>query len=72
MSQIVKKHKSVTLDSGGAGRAVSDPFAELNKFFENDPLSREECPDIIAWYGVSLRPLIPWLNLHVVSLVKIN
>ena len=58
MSQIVKKHKSVTLDSGVSGRAASDPFAKLNKFFENDPLSREECPDIIAWYGVSLQLLI--------------
>ncbi len=54
MSQIVKKHHSGTLNSGGPARAP-DPFAELNEFFESDPLLREECPDIIAWYGVSLR-----------------
>jgi len=55
MSQIVKKSKSVTLNSRVP---ASDPFAELNKFIEGDPLSREECPDIIAWYGVSPRSLI--------------
>ena len=56
MSQIVKKHKSVTLNSSAA--PASDPFAELNMFIESDPLSREDCPDIIAWYGVSSRSLI--------------
>lgn len=56
MSQIVKKHyrDSGTLYNGGPARAP-DPFAELNKFFESEPLSREECSDIIAWYGVSFR-----------------
>jgi hypothetical protein len=55
MSQIVKKAKPATLNREGQ---VSDPFAELNNFFGSDPLSRAECPDIIAWYGVRLRLLI--------------
>jgi len=55
MSQIVKKRKSVALNSRVP---PSDPFAELNMFIESDPLSREECLDIIAWYGVSSRSLI--------------
>jgi len=54
MTQIVKKAKPTSNREG----QVSDPFAELNRFFESDPLSRTECPDIIAWYGVSLRLLI--------------
>ena len=55
MTQIVKKAKPATSNREGQ---VSDPFAELSRFFESDPLSRTECPDIIAWYGVSLRLLI--------------
>jgi hypothetical protein len=31
-----------------------DPLAELERFF-NDPLvSRSECADLIAWWGVSV------------------
>ena len=56
MSQIMKKHKSVTLNSSTI--PASDPFAELNMFIESNPLSREDCPDIIAWYSVSSRSLI--------------
>ena len=55
MSQIVKKCKSVAFNSRAP---ASDPFAKLNKFIESDPLSREECSDIIVWYGVSPRSLI--------------
>ncbi len=50
MSQIVKAAKPVT---SSRESQVLDPFAELNKFFDSDPLSRTECPNIIAWYGVS-------------------
>lgn len=59
MTQIVTKAKPATLHREGQ---VSDPFAELNRFFESEPLSRMECPDIIAWYGVSLRLLIVELS----------
>jgi hypothetical protein len=45
MSQIVKKHRPVTLNGTGP---ASDPFAKLNKFFESNTLSREECSNIIA------------------------
>ena len=71
MSQIVKKAKPATLNREGQ---VSDPFAELNKFFNSDPLSRMECPDIIAWYGISLRLLITKLldNSASCFVVKIN
>jgi hypothetical protein len=55
MTQVVKKAKPAT--SNGEGQ-VSDPFAELNRFFESDALLRTECPDIVAWYGVSLRLLV--------------
>jgi hypothetical protein len=55
MTQIVKAAKPAT---SNRERQVSDPFAELNRFFESDPLSRTECPDIIAWYGVRLRMLV--------------
>jgi hypothetical protein len=55
MTQIVKAAKPVISNREDQ---VSDPFAELNRFFESDPLSRMECPDIIAWYGVSLRLLV--------------
>jgi hypothetical protein len=54
MAQIVKKAKPATWNREAQAQ-VSDPFAELNRFFESDPLSRIECPDIIVWYGVSLR-----------------
>jgi hypothetical protein len=30
-----------------------DPFAELDRFLAAKPLSRGECPDVIAWFGVS-------------------
>jgi hypothetical protein len=52
MTQIVKAATPATSNREGQ---VSDPFAELNRFFDSDPLSRSECPDIVAWYGVSLR-----------------
>jgi hypothetical protein len=55
MTQIVKAAKPATSNRDGQ---VSDPFAELNRFFESDPLSRTECSDIIAWYGVRLRLLV--------------
>jgi hypothetical protein len=55
MTQIVKAAKPVISNREDQ---VSDPFAELNRFFESDPLSRMECPDIIAWYGVSFRLLV--------------
>jgi hypothetical protein len=55
MTQIVKQAKPTTSNREGQ---VSDPYAELNRFFESDPLSRTECPNIIAWYGVSLRLLV--------------
>jgi hypothetical protein len=53
MSQIVKAAKPVTSGSRSRESQVLDPFAELNNFFDSDPLSRTECPNIIAWYGVS-------------------
>ncbi|KAN0105155.1 hypothetical protein V8E52_011317 [Russula decolorans] len=55
MTQIVKAAKPAT---SNRERQVSDLFAELNRFFESDPLSRTECPDIIAWYGVHLSLLM--------------
>jgi hypothetical protein len=55
MTQIVKAAKPAT---SNRERQASDRFAELNRFFESDPLSRTECPDIIAWYGVCLRMLV--------------
>jgi hypothetical protein len=55
MTQIVKAAKPAI---SNRERQVSDPFAELNRFFESDPLSRTDCPDIIAWYGVRLRLLV--------------
>ena len=30
-----------------------DPFAELERFFEDPVISRDECVDLIAWWGVS-------------------
>ena len=50
MTQIVKKAKPTTLNKE---RQVSNLFAELDRFFKADRLSRTECPDIIVWYGVS-------------------
>ena len=33
----------------------SDPYDELNRFFAKDPLSKFDCPDVISWFGVSLK-----------------
>ena len=66
MTQIVKKAKPATSNREGQ---VSDPFAELNSFLESDPLLRTECPDIIAWYRVSLRSLIvEHQTIHLITL----
>jgi hypothetical protein len=64
MSKIVKRAKPAL--SSGVGQ-VSDPFAELNRFMDSDPLSRAECPDIIAWYGVSHRLITRLLYVLIVS-----
>ena len=68
MTQMVNKAKPATSNREGQ---VSNPFTELNSFFESDPLSRTECPDIIAWYGVSLRLLIVELSAYY-FIVEIN
>ena len=70
MTQIVKAAKPATSARKGQ---TSDPFAELNKFFESDPLLRTECPDIITWYGVCLRLLVTMLldNLAYYFIVEI-
>ncbi|KAF8621458.1 hypothetical protein AX15_007781, partial [Amanita polypyramis BW_CC] len=31
--------------------ATNDPYDELNHFFAKEPLSKQECPDIISWFG---------------------
>ena len=31
-----------------------DPFAELERFFDDPLVSRDECVDLIAWWGVSV------------------
>jgi hypothetical protein len=31
-----------------------DPFAELECFFDDPLFSRDECVDLIAWWGVSV------------------
>jgi len=30
-----------------------DPLAELERFFEDSLVLRDECSDLIAWWGVS-------------------
>jgi hypothetical protein len=37
-----------------------DPFAELERFFDDPLVSRDECVDLIAWWGVSFRN-VSWL-----------
>jgi hypothetical protein len=71
MTQIVKAAKPAT---SNRERQVSNLFAELNRFFESDPLSRTECPDIIAWYGVHLSLLVAKSsdNSAYCFLVKVN
>ena len=31
-----------------------DPLAELGRFFDDPLVSRDECADLIAWWGVSV------------------
>jgi hypothetical protein len=31
-----------------------DPLAELERFFDDPLVSRDECADLIAWWGVSV------------------
>ena len=31
-----------------------DPLAELEHFFDDPPVARSECADLIAWWGVSV------------------
>ncbi|KAH9977016.1 hypothetical protein BGW80DRAFT_1249827 [Lactifluus volemus] len=53
MAQVVRKH-------GATGRTAfnqttdcsTGPFAEVDKYLAAAPLSAEDCPDIIAWYGM--------------------
>ena len=33
--------------------ATNNPYDELNRFFAEEPLSKQECPSIISWFGVS-------------------
>ena len=35
------------------GQRDCGPFAELDRFFATRPLSHDESPDVIAWFGVS-------------------
>ena len=50
MEQVIKKSKSAAASSSQRGN--DNPYAELDRFFRTEPLSHEECPDIIVWYGV--------------------
>ena len=31
-----------------------DPLAELERFFDDPPVTRSECADLIVWWGVSV------------------
>ena len=67
MAQIVKKANPATSNREAPN---CDPFVELNRFFDSDPLSRMECPDIIAWYGVSCTFIVVPISLLTISQLK--
>ncbi|KIL54112.1 hypothetical protein M378DRAFT_182656 [Amanita muscaria Koide BX008] len=52
MDQIVDKAKGRNASRELKKTHGDDPLAELKSFFDTDMLSKDECPDVVAWFGV--------------------
>ena len=54
MDQQIKKAGQCIPAPGPQARPQEDPLAELKRFFDDPLVSRDECEDLIAWWGVSV------------------
>ena len=59
MEAAIKKKQKKKGNKSQAAPENVDRFDELNRYLNKDRLSREECPNPIAYWGVSRPTILP-------------
>jgi hypothetical protein len=54
MDRQIKKAGRYLAPQATAATPQEDPLAELERFFDDPLIPRNECMDLIAWWGVSV------------------